>query len=66
MLETDPISTAQSSLSAACLEVLKGGDPNRLRGPVCALLKATGQGKRAREIEQLPPLPYTKPGKVKR
>lgn len=61
MLQTDPISMAQTSLASACLEVLKGGDPNKLRGPVCALLKATGQGKRAREIEQLPPLPYIKP-----
>jgi len=63
MLETDPISQAQSGLASVCLEVLRGGDPNKLRGPVAALLKATGRGKQAREIEQLPQLPYVKPVK---
>jgi hypothetical protein len=63
MLETDPISQAQSSLASVCLEVLRGGDPNKLKGPFCALLRAKGQGKQAREIEGLPPLPYTKPVK---
>jgi hypothetical protein len=61
MLETDPIDQAQRSLASVCLEVLRGGDPNRLKGPTCALLRAKGQGKQAREIEQLPPLPWTKP-----
>jgi hypothetical protein len=60
MLETDPITQATASLTAAALDVLKGGDPNRLRGPIVAMLRATGQGKRAREIEQLAPLAYVK------
>jgi hypothetical protein len=63
MLETDPIDQAQRSLASVCLEVLRGGDPNRLKGPTCALLRAKGNGKQAREIDALPPLPYVKPPK---
>ena len=60
MLQTDPIASASTALIAASLDVLKGGDPNRLRGPYCAYLRAIGRGKQAREVEALPVLPYTK------
>lgn len=61
MLETDPISIAQSSLASASLEVLKGGDPNRLRAPYCAAMQAKGHGKHAKSAMELPPLAYVKP-----
>ena len=63
MLEVDPIPQAQQSLLSECQAVLKGGDPNRLKGPVCALLRAKGQGKLARELMELPALAYVKPVK---
>lgn len=63
MMQTDPIDQAQRSLASVCLEVLRGGDPNKLKGPFCAYLKAKGQGKQANEIMALPPLPYVKPPK---
>lgn len=61
MLETDPIQSAARSLHSVVAEVLAGGDPNRLRGPYCALMRAMGQGKRAREIEALPQVPWVRP-----
>jgi len=61
MLEVDPIATAQTSLLSVAMEVMRGGDPNKLRGPLAALLRAKGQGKQARELEALPPVPYVKP-----
>lgn len=60
MLETDPIQSAQHTLQAAVGSVLRGADPNLLRGPYCALLRATGQGKYAKLVEQLPPVPFVK------
>lgn len=60
MLETDPIANATAALQATVMEVLKGGDPNKLRGPYCAMLRAMGRGKFARVVEELPPLPYRK------
>ena len=66
MLETDPISTASQSLQTAVADVLRGGDPNRLRAPYAALMRARGQGKIAREIEKLPALAYVKPNVPKR
>lgn len=60
MLETDPIAVANRALLAVAEEIMRGGDPNRLRGPLCALMRAQGQGKKAKLIEQLPPLPYQK------
>lgn len=61
MLETDPIADANKAIIAAVEATLRGGDPNRLRPALAGLLRATGQGKRAREIEQLPGLQYLKP-----
>ena len=61
MLETDPITAANRAITAAAEAVLRGGDPNRLRPALAALMRAMGQGKRAKEIEALPVLPYVKP-----
>lgn len=63
MLETDPITNAQATLLGACQAVLRGGDPNQLKGPTAALLRAKGQGKVAMAILALPSLPYIKPPK---
>ena len=61
MLESDPITAASTALQAAALDVLKGGDPNRLRGPYVAYLRALGRGKQANLVALLPPLAWTKP-----
>lgn len=61
MLETDPIAQASTSLVNVCLEVVSGGDPNRIKGPLLAYLRAKGQGKQAMAIAALPPMPYVKP-----
>jgi hypothetical protein len=63
MMETDPISTASQSLQAAVETVLKGGDPNLLKAPYMALLRARGNGKQARVVEGWERLVYVKPPK---
>ena len=61
MLETDPISQAYTALLNAVWEVLRGGDPNRLKVPYAAAMRAKGMGKHAKSAMELPALPYTKP-----
>ena len=61
MQEIDPIATATTSLLAAVAETLHGGDPNRLRGPYAAVMRAKGQGKAAAAVDKLPRLPWVKP-----
>lgn len=60
MLETDPIAQANTALLSVAMEVIRGGDPNKLKGPLCQLLKAKGQGKQARALEALPPVEWPK------
>jgi len=61
MHQIDPVEQAQAQLLAAVGETLRGGDPNRLRAPYQALLRARGQGKAAKAVDDLPVLPYVKP-----